>query len=193
MIRDNKHSLKNQLTSRINSIKKLKNADFRTKLMVATGLIQSKLQYLMALYGGCPDYLLQGLQVQQLNACRAVCGYKSYYWSAHKLLNTCKWISVKQQIVYSTALTAHKIVTTGKPVNIYSTLVTPHPYQTRAATRGNIRYGENYGGQTLLTLNSFRYRAQRIYSALPQTVTNNNITIFKKRLKKYVKENIPLR
>ena len=84
-----KNSIVSQLSGRVNGLKKLKNADFKSKLAVATGIIQSKIQYLLPLYGGAPKYLLEAVQVQQLKAARFVCGYGSYYWSTTKLLKTC--------------------------------------------------------------------------------------------------------
>ena len=49
MIRDHKSSIIKQINSRINAIKMLQNGDTKTKLMVATAVVQSKLQYLMLL------------------------------------------------------------------------------------------------------------------------------------------------
>ena len=73
MLRDGEASVLKQVTTRLNGLKKIAaNADFRTKLTVATGIIQSKLQYLMPLWIGAPDYLVKALQVQQLNAARTV-------------------------------------------------------------------------------------------------------------------------
>ena len=89
MIRHGKSSIVSQLSGRLNGLKKLKNADFKSKLAVATGIIQSKIQYLLPLYGGAPKYLLEAIQVQQLKAARFVCGYGSYYSSTTKLLKTC--------------------------------------------------------------------------------------------------------
>ena len=45
MISGGKNSIVNQLTGRLNGIRKLKQADFKSKLAVATGIIQSKIQY----------------------------------------------------------------------------------------------------------------------------------------------------
>ena len=115
MIKNERNLIVSQLSARLNGMKKLKQADFKAKLTVATGIIQSKIQYLLPLYGGDPDYLLGAIQVQQLKAARFVCGYNSYYWSTQKLLNTCGWLSIKQQEFYSTCLLAHKISTTGLP------------------------------------------------------------------------------
>ena len=121
MVKNGKSSILSQLSSRLNGMKKLTQADFKTKLAVATGIIQSKIQYLLPMYGGAPDYLLNSIQVQQLKAARFMCGYKSYYWSTQKLLNTCGWLSVKQQEFYSTCLLAHKISTTSLPRNLHAT------------------------------------------------------------------------
>ena len=123
MIRDHKNSIIKQINSRINAIKMLENGDRKTKLMVATAVVQSKLQYLMPLWGGAPDYLLHGLQVQQLKAARLVWGYESYYWSTEKLLSKCNWLSIKQQVFYSTCVLAHSIVSTTSPYHIYTGLV----------------------------------------------------------------------
>ena len=61
-------------------------------------------------------------------------GYGSFYWSTEKLLNKCNWLSVKQQVFYSTCVLAHSIVTTASPYHIYSGLLHNRaPYQTRAA------------------------------------------------------------
>ena len=144
MLRDGKDSVVKQVSTRLNGLKKIAtNADFKTKLMVATGIIQSKLQYLMPLWIGAPDYLVNALQVQQLNAAHCVCGYKSYYWSTAKLLNTCGWLSVKQQMVASTIIMSQNIITTGVPRNISFNLVSQYPYRTRQASVGDIRGSDN--------------------------------------------------
>ena len=66
----------NQLTSRINGLKRVShNTSFGTRLMIADGLVLSKLTYLITLWGGAQQYLLNALQVQQLSAARVVCGF----------------------------------------------------------------------------------------------------------------------
>ena len=60
MIRDGKASLQSQLKNRVNALKLIcQQADLRTKKMVANGIFQSKLQYLLPLFGAAPDYLLR--------------------------------------------------------------------------------------------------------------------------------------
>ena len=86
MIKGGKSSIVCQLAGRLSALKKLQQADFKSKLTVATAVIQSKIQYLLPLYGGAPEYLVSALQVQQLKAARFVCGFSSFYWSREKLL-----------------------------------------------------------------------------------------------------------
>ena len=51
-IRDNKSSIMNQLTSRINGLKKIsRSSSFKTRLMVANGVVMSKVVYLMPVWG----------------------------------------------------------------------------------------------------------------------------------------------
>ena len=193
MVKNGKTSIVKQLAGRLNGLKKLKQADFKSKLAVATGIIQSKIQYLLPLYGGAPDYLKRAIQVQQLKAARFVCGYRSYYWSTQKLLQTCGWLSVNQQEFYSTSLLAHKISTTSLPRNLHAAMVQPYEVNTRAAARGVIRYGDNYRGESELTRSSFKYRAQRYYNAIPRDIKCQSLATFKVKLKQYAASNVPVR
>ena len=54
MIKNGNNSIVCQLAGRLNSLKKLQQADFKSKLAVTTAIIQSKIQYLLPLYGEAP-------------------------------------------------------------------------------------------------------------------------------------------
>ena len=141
-LQDHESSLARQLTGRINGLKRVaQNATFATKLMVANGIVQSKLVYLITLWGGAQQYLLKALLVQQLTAARVVCGFKCWGWSKKKLLDRVGWLSVRQLIFFHTVLQAHKTISTGVPRSLHSSISTDHPYRTRSATNGHIRFG----------------------------------------------------
>ena len=193
MVKNGSSSIISQLAGRLNGLKKLQQADFKSKLAVATAVIQSKIQYLLPLYGGAPDYLMKAIQVQQLKAARFVCGYNSFYWSTHKLLKTCGWLSIKQQEFYSSTLLAHKIVITSLPHNLWADIVQQHTVQTRAATQGQIRYSDNYRGASEFSRSSFKYRAQRYYNRIPADFKRQSLEVFKSRLKSYTARNIPIK
>ena len=199
MIVNSKCSVVNQLTSRINALKLLHCADVKTRLMVATATVQSKLQYLLPLWGGAPGYLIKALQTQQLNAARLVWGYSSYYWSTEKLLSKCGWKSVRQQEYHATAMLAHRILQEGVPTNIRPGLITDWHYNTRGAiparNQGEVKthsYGA-YEGHSSLVLGNFMSRAQRYYSAMPGEVKLGSNNSVKKKMDKWFRENIPIR
>ena len=180
-------SVLKQVTSRVNGLKKLSHkADTKTKLMLANGIVISKLSYGLALWGNCPAYLKKALQVQQLTAARAVCGYRSFYWSTTKLLNACNWLSVNQMYWQQVLLTTHKILMSEKPVNIHQRMISRHNHITRAAT------GVTRGFEGLLVRRSFNHSAVE-YNKLPIQLKNTtNIPAFKTLLKKWVIEKIPI-
>ena len=194
MIRDGKASLQAQLRNRVNALKKIcQYADLKTRKSVASGLIQSKLQYLLPLFWAAPDYLLRGLQVQQMAAARAVVGPRCFRWNNMRILNFLGWLNVKQQYAASMLVLTHKIITTGKPMNIYRSLVTPYPYQTRRATRQELRVCEGTvrgRDRTALTFRSFQYQAISLYNRLPVTYRGLSIGQFKSAARTWAKSNI---
>ena len=72
-------------------------------------------------------------------------------------------------------------------------MVQPYKVNTRAAARGEIRYGNNYRGESELTRSSFKYRAQRYYSAIPRDIKCQSLATFKVKLKQYAAKSVPLR
>ena len=185
---DNKSSLIRQLTSRINGLKKIsKNSKFSTRLMVANGAVQSKLVYLITLWGGAQQYLLKALQIQQLTAARTVCGFQAWGWRKRRLLTRVGWMSVRQLVYFHTVLQAHKTITTGVPRPLHAALSTVHPYETRSATCGKIRLGE-----TFTSTNTFKYRATVFYNSVPGSIKIGKIQTVKKKLKQWVLKNVPL-
>ena len=192
-IRNHKNSIMNQITGRINGLKKIaRNSTFNTRLMVANGVVMSKLGYLITVWGGAQQYLLKGLQVQQLTAARTVCGFYSRGWSKKKLLDRLNWLSIRQLIYYHTVLQAQKTITSGKPAVIHQTISTHHPYRTRNAATGQIRFGENFRGESSLIQASFKHSAVHCYNAVPASVRTGSLANVKKKLRKWVKLNVPI-
>ena len=185
-IRDDKESLLNQLTSRLNGLRKVcANASFSTRLMVANGIVMSKLVYLITVWGGAQQYLMDALQVQQLVAARAVCGAGCCRWSKRKLLGKAGWLSVRQLVFFHTYLQAHKTTSSGVPKPLYQALSSQYAYQTRNAANGRIR-------QIFSVHSSFKYRAVQCYNQVPTAVRVGNIATVKQKLKQWIKCNVPV-
>ena len=186
-VRDAEGSVLKQLITRVNGLRKLTHrASFKTKLMIANGIIISKLTYGLAMWGNCQAYLKKALQVQQLTAARAVCGYHSYYWSKTKLLSTCGWLSVNQLYWQEVFTTTHKILLSQKPVNIHGRMVARHQHHTRAAA------GVSRGFGNLIVSTSFNHAATS-YNNLPGNIREaHNMKEFKRSLKDWIQKNIKL-
>ena len=158
--------------------------------MIANGAVMSKLVYLISVWGGAQQYLLKALQVQQLTAARTVCGPGSRYWSRMKLLKRVGWLSVRQLIYYHTVLQAHKVIKYGKPLGILDTISTNHPYRTRNATSGRIRYGETFQGGSSLVQASFKHRAVHWFNKVPPSVYSGELASVKHKLRVWVLRNV---
>ena len=175
----------------------------KTRLMVAGGLVQAKLTYLLPLFGAAPAYLINTLQVQQLAAARVVLGYKCYRWSTEQMLSAVGWLSVKQLHQYSEVLLTHRVVTTGRPRGLHAMLVQSFPYNTRRVeekqegmehTPKQLRYGAQFGQASTASLVGRGFRHQALaYNMLPAYLRSLSPENLKPKLKRWIKSNVPVR
>ena len=186
-------SLVKQLTSRINGLTKVsQRASLSTRLMVANGIFLSKLCYLIQVWGGTENYLLDRLQVLQNRAARAVTGM-SWFTPTGRLLKACKWLSIRQLVFYQTVLTVHKIALEKKPEYLAKKFGSDHPYRTRQSTSGGVRFGEEFNAKSSLSRNSFCFRGTVNYNRIPANIRQSRtIETFKYKLKKWISTNIPI-
>ena len=113
---NSKNSLAKQLTKRITAIKKLKkHVSQKLLIKIASGIFMSKYHYGMEMWASTPNYLKKKMQSIQLNAARAVIGYKAYYWSTTKLLKTMGWLTTEKLLTHATVKIAHQIMQTSTP------------------------------------------------------------------------------
>ena len=100
---------------------------------------------------------------------------------------------MRQLVFYHRVVTAHKIIKSKAPLYLHMKMSTNHPYQTRQATDGAIRFGENFEGRSSLTGNSFCYGGTVAYNMIPAEVrAARTLQTFKQRLRKWVMSNIPV-
>ena len=145
----------------------------------------SKIVYLITIWGGAQQYLLNALQVQQLVAARAVCGPGCWRWSRTKLLSRTSWLSVRQLVFFHAVLQIHKTLKTGVPRPLYESLQSQYPYQTRNASNGVIR-------QVSPTRATFKHRAIQCYNQVPADIRKGSLPTVKQKLRKWIKSNIPI-
>ena len=63
---------------------------------------------------------------------------------------------------------AHKVVKTKAPLDLHLKMTTTHPYSTRQATSGGIRFGEQFDRKSSLARNSFCYMVGPVGPGLQQ-------------------------
>ena len=193
-ILESEQSVIKQLTSRINGLVLVASrADFRTRLMVANGIVVSKLCYLIQLWGGCEGYLLHSLQVLQNRAARSVTGF-SGFTSTRRLMVACGWLSVKQLVVFHTVTMVYKTLRSRSPAYLHSRLSSaPHPFRTRQSSTGSIRQDETFRCKSNLPSDSMRYRGTAEYNRIPPDIRAiPTLATFKTKLRQWVKSNIGL-
>ena len=118
--------------------------------------------------------------------------HMSWFTPTRALLKKCRWLSVKQLVFYHRVVTAHKIVKTNSPLYLHQRMTTTHPYPTRQATGGAIRFGEQFSRKSLLAGNSFCYSGTQDYNRIPADIRNvQTLKNFKFKLRKWVTSNIP--
>ena len=71
-------------------------------------------------------------------------------------------------------------------MDLYQAITSDYPYETRSATSGQIRQDET------LKKSSFKYRARQAYNKVPVHVRTGSLSTVKKKLKHWVRTNIPI-
>ena len=192
-IRDNKKEhLTRSLYTRLGALKKIRNgANFRTRKMIAEGIIVSKLSYLITLWGGCGAGLRKSLQIILNKAARVVTRL-DWTTSTKELLSQCGWLSVDQLIFYHSVLQLHKVRLSGTPMYLYTMHNSwLYQYRTRQAENELVQLR----GKPKLELSkfSFKWRAANQYNQLPGDIRKCScIKSFKVKVKTWIRDNISL-
>ena len=131
-ILNNKDFLLNSLNKRVGAIKKIiKSASFKTRKMIA------KLIYLMPVWMGCEECLVNALQVCQNKVARLVTKLDRFT-PTMIILNQCGWMPVRHLMVFNCLVLLHKTVQHQNPAYLYKKIMSgkeqPNTRQAAAAT-----------------------------------------------------------
>ena len=184
----NKKSLINTLSTRLKGLKYISRvASFKTRLMVANACFMSILTYMIAIWGGTEDYIIRSVQVMQNKAAKAVTRTVDLYTPTRVLLRQCGWLSVRQLIFYHSVLQIWKTRQSKKPWHIHSNL---NETRTRSASKGNLKIPAT---STALAAKSFMVRAPKFWNETPTEIRAiNNLDTFKKKLKQFIIQKVPI-
>jgi hypothetical protein len=118
-LQDNEKSLIKSLNKRLNTLKQIKRvASFSQRLAIANGIFNSKVVFLMSVWGGTEQYLLNSLQIVVNKAMRVVCNVGKSV-NVEDLQNRTRCLSVRQAVVYHSLMVARRVLTTEKPKYLF--------------------------------------------------------------------------
>ena len=195
-VRDDEFSMFRSLTSKANALFKISNlASFKTRKMVASGLILSTLTYIIQVYGGCSGYLIAMLQVLQNKAARCVTKLP-WRTSTETLLSQCGWLSVKQLVKFHSLVLLFKVKTDKKPVYIHDHIGNQSGRNTRQevdrVSANILKDARNLESGT--ARKSFIPRTVDDWNELPDDIRAAvSQQVFKIRLRTWVQENVPIK
>ena len=131
---ENDDSLIKSLTKRAGALKKISGtASFKTRKMIANGIYMSKLIYLMPLWMGCEDYLINALQVNLNKVARLVTKLDIFTPTA-VLMQQCGWMPIKHLMAYHSLVLLHKILQQQSPSYLHKKVTSgSQQYITRQA------------------------------------------------------------
>ena len=191
-IQDSPESLVKGLRTRLNAIRKLRNLmDTKLTKTILNGIFMSKMLYGAPLWVGAPNYLVNKVQKIQLDAARLTLGIKAQRWSTKKLLNEMNWLPVRTLIEKSAIKIIHSIIHENEPPMMSYRLTKKHNRPNANTTRmtGPKKLGPkpHQVGRTNTTKYHFRSAAYKVYSQLPDEITQiANSQRFMNWVKKYM-------
>ena len=195
-----KDSVLSSLSKRIGALKSIsKVANFKTRLSVCSSLVMSRILYMLPVYGGAPEYMLDALQKKQSEAMRLVTRRK---WkilgrkmnSTKELLKQCNYLSVRQMVYFYSVAAVHKTLVNETPEYLCNVLCkalesgVKHRYPTRTA--GSRMVAE---AKLKIANTSFRWRASKQYAELPMDLkTEQNTKAFLSKLRKHTIDSVDI-
>ena len=205
-ILDSDNSLVKALNLRLGALKKVSSiASFKTRKTLANGIFMSKLIYLMPLWSGFEDYLVNSLQVVQNKAARTVAKL-GIFTPTKTLMKVCGWMSVRQLMAYHSLVLLHKTLRSKTPVYLHQKITSGghFPYRTRAASEcppgfsftvshptDNGAIKQQSGSKLGLSKQGWCWNSVELYNLLPTDLRlDRKLPSFKKRLKNWIGLNI---
>ena len=197
---ENDDSLLKSLNRRAGALKKISStATFKTRKMIANGIYMSKLIYLMPLWMGCEDYLVNALQVN-LNKVARLVTKLDIFTPTSVLMQQCGWMPIKQLMAYHSLVLLHKIIQQQSPSYLYKKVTSgSQDYNTRQAaeataalaTVGVHQQPSIDSSQLDLCRSSWCWTSVKWYRQLPPNLqAEKKLPTFKTALKSWVTNNV---
>ena len=197
---DSDDSLLKSLNKRAAAIKKIsRTASFKTRKMIANGIYMSKLIYLMPVWMGCEDYLVNTLQVSMNKVARLVTKL-DIFTPTSVLMQQCGWLPVRHLMAYHSLVLLHGVLKQKAPVYLFQKVTSDctkyntrqeADYQAALATAGVREQAGVKKFELEITGKSWCWTSTMWYNRLPPDLrAETKPSKFKTRLRDWVTKNI---
>ena len=147
------------------------------RLLLANGLFQSKLLYLLPMWGGLPARDAKKIQII-INKCACMVLGANRRIRTRSLMEKCGWLYFRELVDYHSLIQMFKLVNVGKPTNLRRQLI----------IRQNNTI-EIFPARLKISRSSFKWRTSTLWNDLPDYLRNmDKISTFKKSLKSFIIE-----
>ena len=193
-IQDNDKSLLKSLNKRLNALKQIKRVtNFSQRLAIANGIFNSKVVFLISVWGGTEQYLLDSIQLLINKTMRVICkvGKSTKISDLQRMTG---WMSIRQSVKYHSLMEARRILTSQQPAYLYTKLSTAlqgrqHEHDTRHG-------GQLAAPRLALVESSWLHRVVADYLRLPRDIVElpkrgNRDQAFRRKLRAWVETNTP--
>ena len=142
-----------------------KYADFKSRKALAEGLILSKLNYCISLWGTTTAGIMQQIQVFQNDVVRTVFGVgRRRFVQLDPLYVKLKWLKVNQTLQYHDTISLHAMLKYNTPQDIASKFKTDIiPVHNTRASRKRFRRNPETTSRNTLKMSGFVCRAATLY------------------------------
>ncbi len=169
------NSMMRFLETRLNMLKILsKHADKKSRKALAEGLILSKINYCISLWGTTLVSIMDKMQVFLNKVARVVLRAKR--WTRLlDMYSELRWLTVWQTRTYHDVIQLNTILKTNTPRDIADKFIpdTPHGHNTRASRR-TCRVTAQTSSSNTIRSKTFVCRSAKLYANLPQILVNTN-------------------
>ena len=151
------------------------NIPTKSILLLANGLVISKVLYLLTMWGGLSNTDCRKFQTL-LNTCARVITKKPRNTQTRMLMVECNWLYFKELVIFHSLLMMWKLVILKSPY-----------YLSKAVVLGPDNRITSKKGCILLVRNSFIWRSTTEWNSLPENLREIRVVhVFKRELKKHI-------
>ena len=148
-----------------------------SRINLANGLLISRLNYLMPLWGEAPPSQINKIQIVMNSIARWATGLPKRT-KISKLLEKTGWFSIREAIRISTIIQIWKIIHYGKPQRLLERMTVNEELDISVKAP-----------RLVMSRNCFRWRGPRDWNALPRDLREiNTLGTFKRKLKRHIRD-----